>query len=106
MGKKPQEKMDDVVLLEWNFTPKDYFEDKIRIEREDYEMVIKDGAVEARINPDVYDEEHKMRDLLYQSLNYRFLGVQLLTHKPYELSKASMCRLLSCSVKSKLLNKC
>jgi hypothetical protein len=86
-------KMEDVVLLEWSFTPKDYFEDAIRIVRDDYEMIIKDGVVEARINPEIYDSEHKMRDALHQSLNDRFLGVQLLTHKPYKLSKASMCRI-------------
>lgn len=85
--------MEDIVLLEWSFTPKDYFEDEIRIERRGYEMVIKDGIVEARINPEVYDEEHKMRASLHHDLNARFLGVQLLTHKPYELSEASMCRL-------------
>ena len=28
------ETIEDVILLEWNFTPKDYFEDEIRIVRE------------------------------------------------------------------------
>lgn len=88
-----QEKMADVVLLEWSFTPKDYFEDETRIKRQDYEMIIKDGKAEARINPANYDKEYKMRNALHQSLNNRFLGVQLLTHKPYKLSKASMSRL-------------
>jgi len=85
--------MEDVVLLEWSFTPKDYFEDEVQVVRDDYVMVIKDGTVEARINPQIYDKDHKMRDTLTESLNNRFLGVQLLTHKPYKLSKASMCRL-------------
>jgi hypothetical protein len=85
--------MEDVVLLEWTFTPKDYFEDEIRIARDDYQMVIRNGVVEARINPEIYDSEHKMRDALHTSLNDRFLGVQLLTHKPYTLSKASMARI-------------
>lgn len=85
--------MEDVVLLEWSFTPVDYFEDEIRIVRDKCEMVIKEGKVEARIDPSVYNREDKMRDTLHESLNDRFLGVQLLTHKPYDLSKASMCRL-------------
>ena len=75
--------MEDLVLLEWSFTPKDFFEDEIQIVRDDYGMIIKDGKVEARISPQIYDKEHKMRDSLHQSLNARFLGVQLLTHKPY-----------------------
>jgi hypothetical protein len=85
--------MEDLVLLEWNFTPKDFFEDEIQIVRDDYVMIIKDGKVEVRIRPQVYDKEHKMRDSLHQSLNAMFLGVQLLTHKPYKLSKASICRI-------------
>lgn len=85
--------MEDVVLLEWRFTPAKYFEDDICIERDNYKMVIKEGKVEAHINPSAYDKEHKMRDYLHQSLNDRFLGAQLVTHKPYELSKASVHRL-------------
>ena len=84
--------MDDIVILEWKFSPSDYFEEVIRIERESYTMVINKGKVEARIDPTVYDKEHKMRDELHQILNDRFLGVQLFTYKPYELSKSSMRR--------------
>ena len=85
--------MEDVVFLEWNFTPKDYFEDEMRIVREDYEMIIMEGKVEVRINPKFHNDVHKMRDDLHQRLNARFLGVQLLTHKPYDLSKSTICRL-------------
>ncbi len=85
--------MDNVVVLEWTFAPPDYFEEVIHIERENYTMVINAGKVEARIDPMAYDKEHNMRDELHQVLNDRFLGVQLLTHKPYELSKSSMHRL-------------
>lgn len=86
--------MEDVVLLEWTFTPADYFEDEIRIVRSDYEMVINNGKVVARINPEAYGRDHQMRDSLHDALNDRFLGVQLVTHKPFDLSKASMCRIL------------
>lgn len=84
--------MDDVVVLEWTFSPPDYFEEELSIERESYTMVIGTGKVEARIDPMKYDKEHNTRDELHQVLNDRFLGVQLLTHKPYELSKSSMHR--------------
>jgi len=84
--------MDDAVVLEWTFSPPDYFEEVIRVERENYTLVINTGKVEARVNPLVYDKEHNIRDELHQVLNDRFLGVQLLTHKPYELSKSSMYR--------------
>ena len=87
--------MDDVVVLEWTFSPPDYFEDEIRIESESCIMVINNGKVEARINSAAYDREHNMRDQLHSVLNDHFLGVQLLTHKPYQLSESSMYRLHS-----------
>lgn len=85
--------MDDIVVLEWSFSPSDYFEEPIHIKRDHYVMTIDNGKVEARIDSDAYNKEHKMRDELHDALNHRFLAVQLLTHKPYKLSKASMYRL-------------
>lgn len=85
--------MDDAVVLEWTFSPPDYFEEAVVIKRDTYTMTIDNGKVEARIDPDAYGQEHQMRDKLYRALNNRFLGVQVLSHKPYELSKASMYRL-------------
>ena len=83
----------DVVVLEWKFFPPDYFEEVISIDRETYSLLIENGRIEARIDPTAYDQEHKMWDKLHEALNDRFLGVQLLTHKQYELSKASTHRL-------------
>ena len=85
--------MEDIVVLEWKFSPSDYFEEPIHIKRDDYVMTIGSGTVEARIRPEIYDKDQSMRDRLHSALNYRFLGVQLLSHKPYELSNASMYRL-------------
>ena len=88
--------MDDkenIVVLEWRFSPSDYFEEPIQIKRDDYVMTISSGTVEARIRPEIYDKDQSMRDRLHSSLNDQFLGVQLFSHKPYELSKASMYRL-------------
>lgn len=86
---------EDIVILEWTFSPSDYFEDLIHIKRDDYEMVIDRGKVEARIKPEVYQKNANMREDLHHALNDRFLGVQLLTRKTYELSKACMYRLHS-----------
>jgi hypothetical protein len=85
--------MEHIVVLEWKFSPPDYFEEPIHIKRDDYVMTISNGTVEARIRPEIYDKHQGMRDRLHSSLNDRFLGVQLFSHKPYELSKASMYRL-------------
>lgn len=85
--------MRDIVVLGWTYSPPDYFEEPIHISCNEYIMIIDHGKVEAKIKPEFYDKKHKMRDVLQDALNDRFLGVQVLTHKPYELSKASMYRL-------------
>lgn len=87
--------MDDLVVLDWTFTPPDYFEEIIVIKRNMYTMTIDNGKVEARIGPTIYDKEPNMRNILHDELNDRFLGVQLMTYKAYTLSKASMHRLHS-----------
>ncbi len=79
----------DVVVLEWTYTPADYFEQRIVVERNDYIMTIDDGSADAKIHPAEYDGQPNMRDKLHAALNDRFLGVQLLSHKIYELSGAS-----------------
>ena len=75
--------MEDIVVLEWKFSPPDYFEEPIHIKRDDYVMTIGNGTVEARIRPEIYDKDQSMRDRLHNALNDRFLGVQLVSHKPY-----------------------
>lgn len=78
--------MNKIIIFEWTYTPADYFEAPIHIKQDTYEMTIKDGKVEARLKQTNREEESQMRQKLHESLNNRFLGVQLLTHKPFELS--------------------
>jgi hypothetical protein len=84
--------MNAVVVLEWNFSPPDYFEAPIAISRDDYILTIAEGKAEARIDSAVYLANPSMRAALHDALDDRFLGVQLLTHKAYELSTATMTR--------------
>lgn len=85
--------MSAIVLLEWNFTPADYFEEAVEILRSDYAMNIADGKAEAKIESSMFDSDPSIRQALHDSLNDRFLGVQLLNHRPYELSKSTIARL-------------
>jgi hypothetical protein len=85
--------MSDVVVLQWTFSPPDYFEEPIHIDRETYSMVIENGEVEARIDPGDFDPEHNMRDDLHEELNGRFLAAQVFSNRPYELSGASARRI-------------
>lgn len=85
--------MSAIVLLEWKFSPSDYFEEAVEVSRHDYTMTIADGKVEAQIESEIYDANPSIRQVLQGSLNDRFLGVQLLTHRPYELSNSTMIRM-------------
>ncbi|MBZ5565847.1 MAG: hypothetical protein LAP13_25935 [Acidobacteriia bacterium] len=85
--------MQYIVILEWTYTPTEFFEEAIHIGHEDYQMKIEGGKVEARIRPDIYDKIPMMRDALHEALNFRFLSRQFLTHKLYSLSKSSESRL-------------
>jgi hypothetical protein len=85
--------MNAVVVFEWQYSPPNYFEEKICILRSDYTMTIAEGKVEARIDSALHDSNPGMRQALHDALNDRFLGVQLLSHTAYELSRSSMIRL-------------
>jgi len=78
--------MSALYVFKWVFTPPDYFEEPYEISRDEYVMRIDIGTVEAKVSEESYDAEPNMRELLHSALNDRFLGVQLLTFQPYELS--------------------
>ena len=84
--------MNVVVLLDWRFSPSDYFEVSIEISRRDYTMTIADGQAQAKIDSATYEADSSMRQRLEEALNDRFLGVQLLTHRAYDLSRSTMTR--------------
>jgi len=85
--------MNAIYMLEWTYAPQDYFEESIRIVRDQYEMIIESGKVETKVNVEYYEGNPETRNQLHEALNDRFLGIQLLTHKPYELSKPTVCKI-------------
>jgi len=84
--------MSAVVLFEWTFSPPDYFEVPIKIVRDDYALTIGNGKAEARLDSAAYEANPSIRQTIHEGLNDRFLGVQLLTHRAYELSRSTMTR--------------
>jgi hypothetical protein len=73
--------MDATIVLEWEYSPLDYFEESIIINKNQYEMTIDEGKVKAEIHSTI-DDDLNIRNMLHETLNARFLGVQVLTHKP------------------------
>lgn len=84
--------MSAIVVFEWNFSPSDYFEVPIEIVRDDYTLTIAHGKAEAKLDSATYEANPSIRQTLHEGLNDRFLGVQLLTHRAYELSRSTKTR--------------
>ena len=61
----------DVIVLLWDFSPPDYFEEAINIKRNNYVMTIDNGKVDARIDHNIYNKQQKMKDDLHKTLNTR-----------------------------------
>ena len=75
-------------LFDWTYTPPDYFEESFEVVRGDYIMKISPGQVEARVASNTFDQYPGIRNEIHASLNDRFLAVQLMTFRPYELSES------------------
>ncbi len=80
------------VVLDWTFSPSDYFEVPIRIDREDYCLEIGTGTVQASLSATVFDSDPTIKERIHGSIRDRMHGVQLLSHRPFELSKPRMSR--------------
>ena len=80
------------VILEWSFSPPDYFEEPITISRQDYSLAIESGKAKATMSTDVFDADPSLRGRLDEALTDRMHGIQLITHKPFELSKSVVIR--------------
>lgn len=79
-------------LFEWAYSPPDYFEEPFEVVRDDYTMTISVGKVEAWVASHTFAKNPAIRDEMQSFLNDRFLGVQLVEFRPYELSDSRRTR--------------
>ena len=84
--------MQDSMILEWTYLPSDYFEETVSISRDNYKVIIQDGKVEAKLELLEYEHDPNIKDIIEDALNHRFRGIQLLTHREYQLSYAGRYR--------------
>lgn len=73
--------------------PKEFFESTIEISRADYTVDIATGSISARMPASSFDADEKLKQRLHEALLDRMRGIQLLTRKPFELSKPRMTRI-------------
>jgi hypothetical protein len=77
-------------VLEWTFSPSDFFGDLVELSGTGYEIRIENGKIEARVQPDHYPKDHSLRDTLQTELDARFQAVQVVTHRAFELSRSNL----------------
>jgi hypothetical protein len=82
----------DHFLLEWTYSPSDFLEAPVIITGPGYELEVEGGCAAARIEPSAYPEDESLRNELQSQLNARFQGAQVLSHRPFKLSNASLMR--------------
>ena len=80
------------ILLEWAFSPNDFFEETFELFPKDYDMKIEGGRASATITEILFDTSPGIRECIQSHLESYFLGVQLFTRKLYELCGPSITR--------------
>jgi len=81
------------VILEWNFSPPNYFEEEWSFSFETCDVKVSAGKVEATLDAAAHDADPAIRARLDAELQGRFLGGQLNNSQPYALSRGSTIRL-------------
>ena len=82
------------VQLEWRYSPKTYLEEHISIPFEGGYLEIKDGVVIAILDPEIYQADRSIPEVLTRKIESKLHAVQIMTHKDFELSKPSRTNIL------------
>ncbi|MCK9398308.1 MAG: hypothetical protein M0Q44_22320 [Methylobacter sp.] len=82
--------MTEEFLIEWTFSPINYFEEPVEFRCRNETIRIDKGRAESRIPPDRYAPDHSICDQLHKELNLKFLAGQIFNHQPYTLNKPSI----------------
>jgi restriction system protein len=87
--------MKAVVVLEWKFTPEDYFGYSVTIDRPSYSIRIADGSIEAVVAADQFDANSDMRLEVERAVNDALLDSVRNRAVACELSRPTMVRIHS-----------
>jgi hypothetical protein len=81
------------VLLEWTYSPRDFFESPIEIPRLDYTVDIGSGSISARLAASAFDADTEIKQRLHDALFNQMRGIQLLSRKQFQLSRPRLTRI-------------
>jgi hypothetical protein len=75
------------VIVEWHFEPKDYFEERMLIEYNDFNIIIDSGHAEAKVPAKYFNSIDDLIGKLNKDIESLFLAVQVVSHQKYKLSE-------------------
>jgi hypothetical protein len=78
--------MVEKLTLEWSYTPADFIEEPFEYDEKDYTVEIKNGRVVATFLGAADEQTESLLQRIQPEVNARFLGAQLISNKPYQLS--------------------
>jgi hypothetical protein len=84
--------MDETVVLVWQFSPADAFEEPTSLVAAGQTINIADGKAEARIAATAYNSSASLRQQLHAALNARLNAIEILSHRECNLEKSVMTR--------------
>jgi hypothetical protein len=84
--------MSEAVRIEWTYKPSDYFEESWSFEIGEAHVEIADGYAVAVVPAALYDQNEGIRDEISEHIKHRFLGAQIMNHRRFNLSHASVRR--------------
>lgn len=85
--------IDNKIEIEWSYSPANYFEEQINLERENYSIEISDGHITAKMRADVFDSQPGLRDSLSQELKDYFLGAQPFRRQSFDIRGGAIIRI-------------
>ena len=81
-------------IFEWTFTPPDYFEAPIEINRGGFVLTIDAGRIEGKMDSLYFDEHPEIHEDLQAIIEARFNGAQIISFARYVLSGPKRTRIL------------
>lgn len=84
--------MNSIIVLEWSFSPADFFEAPIEIRRDNYTLKFADGNVRCELLASVFDTNPDVRKTIQLDIENRFLAYVVVSHESYDLWESTMLR--------------
>lgn len=77
-------------LLEWTYTPADFFEEPLDLVGVGYTVKVENGQIEARIEASHYPSVDSLAAELQEALRKRFQAAQVFSRRQFSLSQSSL----------------